>query len=49
MIEIAAGSYRSARLVKPELEQLKAADIDPEKVWELGTWRLAEEKDFHSI
>ena len=25
MIEIAAGSYRSARLVKPELEQLKAA------------------------
>ena len=49
MTGIATGSYRPARLVKPELEQLKAVDTDPEKVWELGTRRLRKEKDFHSI
>lgn len=49
MTEIVAGSSRPARLLNPELEQLKAVDSDPEKVWELGTWRLSKEKDFHII
>ena len=49
MTEIVAGRSRPARLIKPELEQLKAVDSDPEKVWELGTWKLPKETDFHSI
>ena len=46
MTEIVAGSSRPARLIKPELEQLKAVDSDPEKVWELGTWKLPQRDGF---
>lgn len=44
--EIVPSSYHLARNVMAELEQSKAVDTDLEKVWQMGTWRLAKEKDF---
>lgn len=47
--EIVASRYHLARNVMAELEQSKAVDTDLEKGWEMGTWRLAKEKDLHII